>query len=61
MWLQMCIMPDIMRDFERSNVIGTQHVIDFCKDAGAVLQHTSTASVNGAGTVAQSNSECEVR
>ena len=41
-------------DFERSNVIGTQHVIDFCKDAGAILQHTSTASVNGAGTVFQS-------
>jgi len=38
-------------DFERSNVIGTQHVIDFCMYAGAVLQHTSTASVNGAGTV----------
>ena len=38
-------------DFERSNVIGTQHVIDFCMDAGAVLQHTSTASVNGVGTV----------
>lgn len=42
-------------DFERTNVIGTQNVIDFCKDAGAVLQYTSTASVNGAGTVAQSN------
>lgn len=46
-------------DFERSNVIGTQHVIDFCKAAGAVLQHTSTASVNGAGTVAQSNSDAK--
>ena len=42
-------------DFERTNVIGTQNVIDFCKDAGAVLQYTSTASVNGAGTVAQSD------
>ncbi len=42
-------------DFERSNVMGTQHVIDFCKDADAILQHTSTASVNGAGTVAQRN------
>ena len=41
-------------DFERSNVLGTQHVIDFCMDAGAILQHTSTASVNGAGTVQQS-------
>ena len=42
-------------DFERSNVMGTQHVINFCKDANAILQHTSTASVNGAGTVAQRN------
>ena len=42
-------------DFERSNVIGTQHVIDFCMDANAILQHTSTASINGAGTVVQSN------
>ncbi len=40
-------------DFERTNVIGTQNVIDFCKDANAVLQHTSTASVCGAGTVSQ--------
>lgn len=42
-------------DFERTNVIGTQNVIDFCRDADAVLQHTSTASVNGGGTVGQSN------
>ena len=42
-------------DFERTNVIGTQNVIDFCKDANAVLQHTSTASVCGAGTVSQTN------
>ena len=44
-------------EFERTNVIGTQHVIDFCMDAGAVLQHTSTASVSGAGTVCQSNTD----
>lgn len=44
-------------DLERTNVIGTQNVIDFCKDADAVLQYTSTASVNGAGTVMQSNPE----
>lgn len=44
-------------DFERTNVIGTQNVIDFCFRAGAVLQHTSTASVHGAGTVAQRNPE----
>ncbi len=42
-------------DFERTNVIGTQHVIDFCLQAGAVLQHASTASVHGAGTVEQRN------
>ena len=42
-------------DFERTNVIGTQNVIDFCMLSGAVLQHTSTASVHGAGTVEQRN------
>lgn len=42
-------------DFERTNVLGTQNIIDFCFKAGAVLQHTSTASVHGAGTVAQNN------
>jgi thioester reductase-like protein len=40
-------------DFERINVIGTQNVIEFCKESGAVLQHTSTASVSGSGTVEQ--------
>ncbi len=40
-------------EFERTNVIGTQNVIDFCIRAGAILQHTSTASVHGAGTVEQ--------
>jgi len=42
-------------DFERINVMGTQNVIDFCMQSGAVLQHTSTASVHGAGTVEQKN------
>ncbi len=42
-------------EFERTNVIGTQNVIDFCMRSGAVLQHTSTASVHGAGTVEQRN------
>ena len=42
-------------DFERTNVQGTQNVIDFCFKSGAILQHTSTASVHGAGTVAQHN------
>ena len=46
-------------DFERTNVIGTQNVIDFCFAAGAVLQHTSTASVHGAGTVKQNNPDAK--
>jgi nucleoside-diphosphate-sugar epimerase len=36
-------------------VLGTQNVIDFCKAADAVLHHTSTASVHGAGTVEQTH------
>ena len=46
-------------DFERTNVFGTQNVIDFCKEAGAVLQHTSTASISGAGTVEQTCSDAK--
>lgn len=46
-------------EFERTNVAGTQNVIDFCKKAGAILQHTSTASVSGAGTVEQSGQDVE--
>lgn len=42
-------------DLALTNVIGTQNVIDFCKASGAILQHTSTASVNGSGTVEQTN------
>lgn len=42
-------------DFDRTNVQGTQNVIDFCFAADAILQHTSTASVHGSGTVAQNN------
>ena len=42
-------------DFEATNVIGTQNVIDFCMLSGATLQHTSTASVHGSGTVEQRN------
>ena len=38
-------------DLERTNVRGTSNIIDFCKDANAVLQHTSTVSVHGAATV----------
>lgn len=40
-------------DLERTNVFGTKNVIDFCKKAGAVMQHTSTVSLHGAGTVKQ--------
>ena len=42
-------------DLELTNVFGTQNVIDFCREADAILQHTSTASVNGSGTVEQKN------
>ena len=42
-------------DFERTNVIGTKNVVDFCLYSGALLQHTSTASIHGAGTVEQKN------
>ena len=42
-------------DLERTNVMGTQNVIDFCRASGAILQHTSTASVHGSGTVEQRN------
>ena len=42
-------------DLELTNVFGTQNVIEFCQDADAILQHTSTASVNGSGTVEQRN------
>ena len=40
-------------------MIGTQNVIDFCKEAGAILQHTSTASISGAGTVEQTCSDAK--
>ena len=46
-------------EFERANVIGTRNVIKFCKDSGAVLQHTSTASVSGSGTVEQRFEDAE--
>ena len=40
-------------DLERTNVTGTKNVIAFCLDADAVLQHTSTVSLHGAGTTKQ--------
>ncbi|MGN0347154.1 MAG: AMP-binding protein [Lachnospiraceae bacterium] len=43
----------LYKDLEKTNVYGTQHVIEFCKAANAVLQYTSTASLHGAGTVRQ--------
>ncbi|MBR5428242.1 MAG: iron-containing alcohol dehydrogenase, partial [Clostridia bacterium] len=38
-------------DLERTNVGGTKNVIEFARDAHAVLNHTSTTSLCGAGTV----------
>ena len=38
-------------DLARTNVEGTKHVIAFAKAANAVLEHTSTTSLCGAGTV----------
>ena len=49
----------LYKDLEKTNVFGTQHVIDFCKASGSVLQYTSTASVHGAGTVRQTR-DCKV-
>ncbi|HHU84138.1 MAG TPA: iron-containing alcohol dehydrogenase [Clostridiales bacterium] len=40
-------------DLERTNVKGTENVIKFALRANAVMQHTSTLSVHGAGTVTQ--------
>lgn len=40
-------------ELERTNVEGTKHVINFCLNANAVLQHTSTVSLHGAATVRQ--------
>lgn len=44
-------------ELEKTNVTGTKIVIEFCKKANAVLQHTSTVSVHGAGTVKQTDSK----
>ena len=44
-------------DLARTNVEGTKHVIDFCRDANAVLQHTSTTSLHGAGTVIEDHKD----
>lgn len=41
------------KELELTNVTGTKNIIDFCFDAGAVLQHASTVSVHGAATVRQ--------
>ena len=38
-------------DLEKTNVEGTENVISFAEKAGAVLNHTSTVSLHGAGTV----------
>ncbi|MBR3767508.1 MAG: iron-containing alcohol dehydrogenase [Clostridia bacterium] len=46
-------------DLERTNVKGTKNVIEFCFNADAVLQHTSTVSVHGAATVRQTYKNAE--
>ena len=42
-------------DLARTNVEGTKHVIAFAKRANAVLAHTSTTSLHGAGTVIENH------
>lgn len=42
-------------DLERTNVKGTENVIAFCLESGAVMQHTSTVSVHGAATTRQTD------
>ncbi len=42
-------------ELKKTNVEGTQNVIDFAKAANAVLHHTSTVSVHGSATVVQEN------
>ena len=44
-------------DLARTNVQGTQHVIAFCMQAGAVLNHVSTTSLHGAGTVIEDHKD----
>ncbi len=46
-------------ELEKTNVIGTKNVIDFCFAADAVLHHTSTVSVHGAATVRQTRKNAE--
>lgn len=41
----------------RTNYTGTKYVTAFAKQAGAVLHHTSTASLSGSGTTAQTQPE----
>ncbi|MBR4450282.1 MAG: iron-containing alcohol dehydrogenase [Clostridia bacterium] len=43
-------------DLARTNVEGTKNIIEFAKKANAVLQHTSTVSLHGAGTVIEDRS-----
>ena len=44
-------------DLARTNVEGTKNVIDFALAANAVLQHTSTTSLHGAGTVIEDHKD----
>ena len=46
-------------DLARTNVEGTKHVIAFAQTAHAVLQHTSTTSLHGAGTVIEDHKDAD--
>lgn len=46
-------------DLARTNVRGTAHVIDFCVRANAVLNHVSTTSLHGAGTVIEDHKDAD--
>ena len=46
-------------ELEKTNVKGTENVIEFCFAADAVLHHTSTVSLHGAATVRQTRKMAE--
>ncbi len=46
-------------EMRKTNVNGTENIIEFCLTAGAVLHHTSTVSLHGAATVRQTRKNAE--
>lgn len=46
-------------ELEKTNVIGTRNIIEFCFTADAVLHHTSTVSLHGAATVRETRKNAE--